>query len=206
MRILFLLIIFFTLFVGLLQVSYKIIIIGINKPVADIIKFEGNPEKDIGQITDQKAEEEIIIETELENKKEEVKETSIAIMPTSVNHEIEFTSQVPYAIWDALHEEACEEAILVMIYAWFNNISLTQELAESEIKKLASWGRLNLGSPESSKAVEVAKMAKEVYNINARIIENPTIEDLKKEISNGNLVVAGMAGKLLNNPYYTCQV
>jgi hypothetical protein len=129
----------------------------------------------------------------------------IIVSPVSfVNLGVPFTSQAPYGVWDALHEEACEEASIIMANAWAKNISsLSRESAESEIQKLVKWQNDNLGYFESTTAKQTAEMAKKFYGLNYKLIENPSVEDLKNELKEGNVIVMGMGGRILNNPHFT---
>jgi hypothetical protein len=36
-----------------------------------------------------------------------------------------------------------------------------------------------------------------------RILENPSIEELKRELAQGHLIVAPFAGRMLGNPFYS---
>jgi len=128
---------------------------------------------------------------------------SVGVTPTTKNIAVPFTSQAPFGVWDHLHSEACEEASLLMAYAWVNNLSLNSSLADSELKKLVDWQMDNFGFFESTTAEQTVQMAREVYGLKINTIENPTREEIKKEIAKGNLVVIGMAGRLLGNPHFT---
>lgn len=123
--------------------------------------------------------------------------------PTAVkNIPIDFTSQAPFGIWDETHEEACEEAGLVMIYVWTNHLQLTPEFADNEMLKLVEWQKNNLGYFENTSALDTALIARNAYNLEPRIINNPSVEDIKTEINNGNVLLIGMAGKVLQNPFF----
>jgi hypothetical protein len=115
--------------------------------------------------------------------------------------EVPFTSQAPYGVWDKVHNEACEEANVVMAYAWIKGIALTPEFAEGEIQRLTRWGLGKFNSYDTT-AGQTALMAKEVYGINSKIIQAPSVEEIKVELNKGNIIVAGMAGKLLENHHY----
>jgi hypothetical protein len=36
----------------------------------------------------------------------------------------------------------------------------------------------------------------------AWILDNPSIDDIKSQLANGNLIIAPTAGRLLNNPFF----
>ena len=56
-----------------------------------------------------------------------------------VNLDIPFIPQAPYAIWDELHDHACEEAAIIMVYYYLNKKELTKEIAEQEILSMVDW-------------------------------------------------------------------
>jgi hypothetical protein len=117
--------------------------------------------------------------------------------------EVPFTAQAPTGNWDALHEEMCEEGTLVMAHAWVNGINLTPAYAESQLQKLAKWGTDNFGTYVDTNARQTAQMGEAVYGLHTRIIDSPSIADIKREIDNGSIVIMGMAGRMLGNPNYT---
>jgi len=123
---------------------------------------------------------------------------------SSVNIEVAFTSQAPHGVWDAVHKDACEEANIIMVNAWAKGISpLSLVYVEAEIQKLVKWQNDNFGYFESTTARQIAKMAKEFYGLDSRLIKNPTVEELKNELKRGNVIVMGMAGRELGNPHFT---
>ena len=125
-----------------------------------------------------------------------------ALASVSQNIETAFTSQAPFGVWDEIHEETCEEAAIVMAYVWLSNLQLTPDFAETEMLKLVEWQKNNLGYFENTSAKDTAKTASEVYGLKYRLINNPSSEDVKREIADGNLVLMGMAGKKLANPFF----
>ena len=50
-------------------------------------------------------------------------------IPAKILIDVPFTSQAPFGKWDAYHEEACEEASLVMIEYYLQNKKLTPQIA-----------------------------------------------------------------------------
>jgi hypothetical protein len=121
-----------------------------------------------------------------------------------ISIEVSFTSQAPYEVWDAVHEEACEEASIIMVNVWVNGISsLSQGYAEAEIQKLVKWQKDNFGYFESTTAKQTADMAEKFYGLNYKLIENPSVEDLKNELKEENVIVMGVAGRELGNPHFT---
>ena len=117
---------------------------------------------------------------------------------------IPFTCQAPFGRWDQLHEEACEEASLVMLYYFYKNQPLNKSLAEEEIQKLVKFQLKNYGDFFDSDVQQTAKLAKDYYHLsNLKILNNPTILSLKRELALGHPILAPTAGRLLKNPYFT---
>lgn len=133
---------------------------------------------------------------ESNNKKPEENSTAL---PTSVNNPIPFTPQAPLANWDALHEEACEEASLAMAHYFLEDrkVVLSKE-AEEDIQKLTKFINKDDVGVEELKAV-----AENYYKHTGwKIINNPKIEDLEKELASGNIIIVPLAGREIGNPYY----
>ncbi len=134
------------------------------------------------------------------------------IIPEFVNLEIPFISQAPYAIWDELHDNACEEAAIIMVYYYLNKKELTQETAEQEILNLVDWQIKNWGGHFDLDAEQIVELFKNYFGStslatssyqNIELIYNFTVEDVKKELTDGNPIIIPAAGRLLGNPYFT---
>lgn len=144
-----------------------------------------------------------VVETESKkNKGDLLSKDQLNIGSGTVNMEVSFTSQAPFGVWDHLHDEACEEASVLMAHSWANNFALNPAISEAELKKMVEWQMADLGFFESTTAEQTARMAREVYGLKVDLLYSPTLAEVKKEVSNGSLVVMGMAGKLLGNPHF----
>ena len=114
-----------------------------------------------------------------------------------------FQSQAPLANWDELHDEACEEASLILVNYFLNNQSLSAETMNEEILKMVDWEIKNWGGHKDLTIAETAQMAEGFYGLkNYQIKKNITISDIKKEISQNHPVIVPTAGRLLGNPYF----
>lgn len=125
--------------------------------------------------------------------------------PTSYVLSVPFTPQAPTGNWDAIHSEACEEASIIMAYAYFTDhreTRLDPEFVEPEITKLTKWQDENLGYHLDSDAAETARMLREVYGLRTNIVTSYTEESLKKALSENKVIIYFAAGRLLGNPYY----
>jgi hypothetical protein len=122
----------------------------------------------------------------------------------SVNWDVPFTPQAPLANWDTLHEEACEEASVLMALRYFQGVPIgSSQQAEDAIQKLVA-DNAALGFPVDDTAEQIVKLiAFEDPALTVKLLSNPTAEDIKKVLSEGKLVIVPAAGQKLGNPYFT---
>lgn len=134
----------------------------------------------------------------------QVSDTTTSVKP-SVLLPVPFTAQAPTANWDELHNEACEEADVIMAAQYFSGnhaATLPASLVETEISKLTTWQKDNFGYYLDITTAEAAQMAEKVYGLKTKIIPNFTEADVKTALSEGKLVIISENGRLLNNPNY----
>lgn len=127
-------------------------------------------------------------------------------MPAQFNLAVPFTSQAPFANWDEVHEETCEEAVVYMVHAYYEGVrsaTLNPETADAELLKLVDLQKTMFGYFEDTTVEETAAFAKRAYGLQARILKNPTIEELKQELVAGRPVIIPAAGRELHNPNFT---
>lgn len=124
-------------------------------------------------------------------------------LPNSAYIDMPFITQSPFATWDALHENACEEASLLIVKYWLdhrNNISKTE--ANNDIKAIVTYEEKN-GYQTSIALKELNEIAKDYLNLsNGEIKSNITIENIKRELASNHPVIVGAAGKVLENPNF----
>jgi len=118
-----------------------------------------------------------------------------------LNLEVPFATQAPYSVWDDLHNEACEEASMIIAYYYFNNKKLNADLMEQEILSLISWEEKN-GYVVDVTAQETVDILSAKFNLTAKLIYTVTVEQIKSELLKGNLVIIPVAGRLLGNPNF----
>jgi len=131
-------------------------------------------------------------------------EMAAAPLPEKTAIQVPFTSQAPLGRWDAVHEEACEEASLVMVKYYLDKKSLTPIIAEREIQKMVAFEMKNYGDYKDTTAVETAKLAGDFYGMkNLKVIYDFSAADLKKYLALGKPIIVPAAGRALDNPYFT---
>lgn len=121
-----------------------------------------------------------------------------------VNLDIPFISQAPFAIWDELHDHACEEAAIIMVYYYLTGKELTQDAGEREILSMVDWQIENWGGHFDLGAEQMAELFENYFGYqDLELIYDFTIENIKKELAIGNPIIVPAAGRALGNPYFT---
>lgn len=140
------------------------------------------------------------------NEKEEsdnINNTDPLILPTEFKLKVAFSPQAPTENWGMPYQEACEEASLIMAYYYFANKPLSRPIMNEEILKLVKWQEDVFGYYKDTTLEETARIAEEYFNLEVEISENVTVENIKRQIYAGNLVILPFAGRLLENPYFS---
>lgn len=113
-----------------------------------------------------------------------------------------FLVQAPGSNWDALHEDACEEASLIMVYHYYNKTKVDSDLqGENEIQKLIECETRN-GYGLSITLNELNRIAKDYYQMNTGRIIEAKKDVIIAELNKGKPIIAPAAGKLLANPNF----
>ncbi|HRH31905.1 MAG TPA: C39 family peptidase [bacterium] len=126
-------------------------------------------------------------------------------LPTELNLAVPFTSQAPTGNWDALHEDACEEASMFMVQQFYLGTpagKIDPKIADPEITRLVHVGE-SLGQGPSITLTGAKDLLMKDTNATAQILDNPTVEDIKLLISLGKPVIIPAAGRELGNPNFT---
>ncbi len=134
-------------------------------------------------------------------------------IPKQINLSVPFTSQAPEKNWDQPWQDACEEAAVLMLDAYYKKYGLNTFFSKDEIIKMVDWQK-TLGWGLSIEIEKVQKLFLDYFRyakqasssdtkfLSVRIVENPSIGDIKKFISQGNPVYAVVHGKELDNPHF----
>ncbi len=143
-----------------------------------------------------------------------VQNDSVAL-PKEINLSVPFTSQAPEKNWEQPWQDACEEAALLMLDAYYKHYNLSPLFAKDEILKIIKWEE-ERGWGNSIEMEKVKEMMSEYFHLSIlalehfstttqrtiKIIENPTVEQIKKSIAAGNPVLVVADGKVLPNPHF----
>lgn len=126
-------------------------------------------------------------------------------LPVTLNLAVPFTSQAPFGKWDVVHEDTCEEAALYMALQYYAGVTadvLDPAAADKELLAMVA-AEEKIGLTPSITVAEFKDFAASYSKVNVRVIENPTIDDIKKEINLGNPVLVPAAGRELKNPFFS---
>jgi len=136
--------------------------------------------------------------------------TSVVISPVvaekleqEIHLAVPFISQAPTGNWDAYFKEACEEASVLMVHAFYEGLHMNKADAELELVRIGEEETRLFGSPIDTDLVQTAHFADVLYGYkDSTVVENPTIEQIKEFLENGEPVIVPTAGRLLQNPYF----
>lgn len=125
-------------------------------------------------------------------------------IPEEFNLEMQFYPQAPFADWGMPYQEACEEASVLIAMNYVRGEKMSRKAFDQALLKIVDFEMDHFGYFEHTTVKETADIVREYYDYDkVRIIENPTIEQIKREIAAGNAVVPPLAGQLIGNPFYT---
>jgi hypothetical protein len=125
-------------------------------------------------------------------------------LPSKVFLPVPFLCQAPFGNWKQPWQDACEEAAVLMAIHYVRNYPLDKESGNQEILGMVKYQEKRWGGHHDLTAKQTAKLVKEYYRYNKiRVFYDIRVEDIKKELAAGNVVITPMAGRLLGNPYYT---
>lgn len=126
-------------------------------------------------------------------------------IPSSENLAVPFTSQAPFANWDAVHEDTCEEASVLMVMEYFDGQSanIAPQDAEDALLAIVS-AETQAGYGTSLTASELGAFV-EMYapTLHATVIDDPSIDEIKAYVARGIPVIVPAAGRELGNPFFS---
>lgn len=123
-------------------------------------------------------------------------------LPNKVLLKVPFYPQAPFAVWDDIHNETCEEASLLMVRDYYLNRSMDLEELDQDILNFINY-QTDRGYKYDITLKQLVDLAKVYYQFSgARIINDPTIDEIKKELAANRPVILPASGRLLENPNF----
>ncbi len=125
-------------------------------------------------------------------------------LPKEINLAVPFLSQAPKQNWAMPYQEACEEASMIMVNAYFAD--RTKSFAGDE----GDQAILDIVAFETERALEADITAKQASDLiplyfakrQARVIVRPTVEMIRGLLAKGIPVIVPADGKALKNPNF----
>ncbi len=130
--------------------------------------------------------------------------TSSAIS-SQINLAVPFTSQAPNGNWDAIHEEFCEEASVLMAISYVNGWPISSpDMADQKMFEIKAFEENRFGYYKDTTAEETATILREFYKYDkVKVVYDPTVESIKMALAESRVIIIPAAGQELGNPYFT---
>lgn len=121
-----------------------------------------------------------------------------------INLDVPYTSQAPEKKWIDPWEDACEEASILMLDAYYKGYGLSPIFAKDEITKMIDW-QYERGWFKSISIQQVSQLYEHFFpkGKQPRIVENPTAKQIKEFVQSGKPVLVVAFGKALPNKWYS---
>ncbi|MFA7301155.1 MAG: C39 family peptidase [Candidatus Shapirobacteria bacterium] len=110
-----------------------------------------------------------------------------------------FIPQAPEKNWEQPWQDACEEAALLTVKYYFENITPDTKTLLSDYKNV-----LSQSAEKSINMSTMSQIANDLYGYKSTIIDNPDTDTIEKYLSQGNILIAPTNGKILykENKYF----
>ena len=134
-----------------------------------------------------------------------VKTTSQPQILPSLNLDVPFTVQAPLGTWYVYpFMHTCEEASVLMVHYYLDGEkNINPEMVKKDLLSMVDFENTKYGFSNDTDAEQTAQLIRDYYNgYSVQVIYNPSIDDIKKQLSLGNPVIVPTAGRLLENPHY----
>jgi len=121
---------------------------------------------------------------------------------------VPFVLQAPHSRWVQPYEDACEEAVMVMLDAYFKHDTrdrMPANEADKRILDIVALERRVLGYDKDTNAGTIMRLINEHFSFEAYLVRDPSIAVIKEQIDQGLPVVIPAWGRTLmkSNPYFT---
>lgn len=131
-----------------------------------------------------------------------VNDPSTNSLPASFDTKVSFASQAPFGDWGMPYQEACEEASMITTVKYFKKEPLDKTIMNDEILKVVKWETDN-GYPIDLTAAQVVEVLDKYFGVKSHLDTTVTVDEVKKELVAGNLIILPLAGREIGNPNYT---
>ncbi|MDF1497216.1 MAG: C39 family peptidase [Patescibacteria group bacterium] len=126
-------------------------------------------------------------------------------IPSELNLDVPWMSQAPKSNWDFPYQEACEEASMIMVDAFYSKRTgkIAVAEADAEILKLVDYQNKTLGDYKDTTAEETAQIIRDYYGYtDVRVFPISDPKDIQSVLARGYPVIMPFSGKELENPNF----
>lgn len=128
---------------------------------------------------------------------------STVLKPSRFVLSVPFTPQAPDGDWAEPWQNACEETDIVIVDHFYRKDPLTSDKAKTDILRILSVKEQRFGVSKNESMDRVVQIINAAgLSWQGRVVINPTIQALQKEIEHGRPVIVPVDARLLTNPYY----
>lgn len=133
----------------------------------------------------------------------EIQRSNSAFFSDIIN--VPFTPQAPLGDWkNVVFQQGCEEASVLMAMLWVEGKQMGSEEAAKAILAISRFEQASYGEFRDASARDTAKFMRDYFEYEKGEVKyNIGAEDIKRELGNGNLVIAPVNGQKMGNPFYT---
>lgn len=125
-------------------------------------------------------------------------------LPAEVNLDVPFTSQAPYGDWSMPYQEACEEASITMVDAFYRGLNGTIVPADAKtlIDSIVAFENKTIGEYKDTSAQQTADIMKGFFGYtDVRVVPYSEM-NMRRAVANGYPVIIPADGKMLPNPNF----
>lgn len=129
-----------------------------------------------------------------------------SVLEDELNLAVPWTPQAPYAEWDEIHDDTCEEASVFMVAMYYEGEPsglVDPSIADFVMLAMVEKQEKIFGYWKDTNAEKTGELAQSYYEYDYELVSNPTVDDIKAILSQGYPVIVPLAGQHLGNPYYT---
>lgn len=140
--------------------------------------------------------------TAVVNRQQKKSAASPTIQKTIIEN-VPFTSQSPDAAWDAVAEELCEEASMLIVDHYWSKKPLNKSIALDELKKITEFEISEYGDYRDENAAQIAQRLRDYFGYqDVRVFYDFSPEFLKEKMAEGRPIIIPAAGRHLKNPNF----
>ncbi len=137
-----------------------------------------------------------------ENNRKEVENEKVIEILDKVNLTVEFYPQSPFWKWWPIFEDTCEEASALLAVNYVRWVTMTREKFRDELLKIVDFENNFFWYYKDTDVDETAQILEEYFKFSDyKILNEPTIEDMKKALSAWNIIITPLFASWMNLNY-----